>query len=228
MRRADRLFEIIQMLRSRRFMTAAQLAEELEVSERTVYRDVSDLIVTGVPITGEAGVGYTLDRKFDLPPLMFNAEEIEALILGSRIVQSWADPDLASAAHSALTKIEAVLHEPLRINIVESALFAPRMMPDTAVTSNLAIARRAMHDRHKVLFRYTRADGESTDRVVHPLGLFYWGYAWTLVSWCETRDDFRNFRLDRMERVTRGHETFEEVPGHSLDDFMRRHTDRGG
>ena len=146
MRHADRLFEIIQMLRSRRFMTAAQLAEELEVSEHTIYRDISDLLVTGVPITGEAGVGYTLDRKFDLPPLMFNAEEIEALILGSRIVQSWTDPDLASAAHSALTKIEAALPKPLRANIVESALFAPRMMPDTAVTSSLAVTRRAVND----------------------------------------------------------------------------------
>jgi predicted DNA-binding transcriptional regulator YafY len=220
MRRADRLFEIIQMLRARRFMTAAQLADELEVSERTIYRDVSDLIVTGVPITGEAGVGYTLDRKFDLPPLMFNAEEIEALILGSSIVQSWADPDLASAAHSALTKIEAVLPEPLRVNIVESALFAPRIMPDTAVTSNLAITRRAVNDRYKLDFRYTRADGETTSRTVHPLGLFYWGYAWTLVAWCETRDDFRNFRLDRMEKLVRRDEKFEEVEGRSLNDFM--------
>jgi len=220
MRRADRLFEIIQMLRSRRFMTAAQLAGELEVSERTIYRDVSDLIVTGVPITGEAGVGYTLDRKFDLPPLMFNAEEIEALILGSRIVQSWADPDLASAAHSALTKIEAALPEPLRINIVESALFAPRIMPDTAVTSNLAVTRRAVNDRYKLGFRYTRADGESTTRTVHPLGLFYWGYSWTMVGWCETRDDFRNFRLDRMEQLVRRDEKFEDVEGRSLNDYL--------
>lgn len=220
MRRADRLFEIIQMLRSRRFMTAAQLAGELEVSERTIYRDVSDLIVTGVPITGEAGVGYTLDRKFDLPPLMFNAEEIEALILGSRIVQSWADPDLASAAHSALTKIEAALPEPLRINIVESALFAPRIMPDTAVTANLAVTRRAVNDRYKLCFRYTRADGESTNRTVHPLGLFYWGYSWTMVGWCETRDDFRNFRLDRMEQLVRRDEKFEDVEGRSLSDFL--------
>ncbi len=222
MRRADRLFEIIQMLRSRRFMTAAQLAGELEVSERTIYRDVADLIVTGAPITGEAGVGYTLDRKFDLPPLMFNAEEIEALILGSRIVQSWADPDLASAAHSALTKIEGVLPEPLRANIVESALFAPRIMPDTAVTANLAVVRRAVNDRYKVSFRYTRADGETTARIIHPLGLFYWGYAWTVVGWCETRDDFRNFRLDRMEQIARRDERFEDLPGRALGDYLKR------
>lgn len=210
------------MLRSRRFMTAAQLAGELEVSERTIYRDISDLIVTGVPIAGEAGVGYTLDRKFDLPPLMFNAEEIDALILGSRIVQSWADPDLAAAAHSALTKIEAVLPEPLRINIVESALFAPRIMPDTAVTANLAVVRRAVNDRYKVTFRCTRADGESTNRIVHPLGLFYWGYAWALVAWCETRDDFRNFRLDRMEQIARRDERFADVPGRGLADFLKQ------
>jgi len=220
MRRADRLFEIVQLLRSRRFMTAAQIAEELEVSERTIDRDVSDLIVSGVPIAGEAGVGYTLDRRFDLPPLMFNAEEIEALILGSRIVQSWTDPDLAGAAHSALIKIEAVLPEPLRANVTESALFAPRIMPDTAAVSNLAIARRAMQDRFKLSCRYTRPDGDTTDRVVHPLGLFYWGRAWTLVAWCEMRDDFRSFRLDRMERLVRRDERFEEAPGRSLEDFM--------
>ncbi len=222
MRRADRLFEIVQLLRSRRFMTAAQLGEELEVSERTIYRDVSDLIMTGVPIAGEAGVGYTLDRKFDLPPLMFNAEEIEALILGSRIVQSWADPDLASAAHSALIKIEAVLPEPLRANVTESALFASRTLPDTAMTSNLAVARRAMQDHFKLSFRYTRPKGETTERTVHPLGLFYWGQAWTLVAWCEMRDDFRNFRLDRMERLVRLDVRFEDAPGRSLEDFLAR------
>ncbi|MDA0368677.1 MAG: WYL domain-containing protein, partial [Proteobacteria bacterium] len=142
--------------------------------------------------------------------------------LGSRIVQSWADPDLASAAHSALTKIEGVLPEPLRANIVESALFAPRIMPDTAVTANLAVVRRAVNDRYKVSFRYTRVAGETTARIIHPLGLFYWGYAWTVVGWCETRDDFRNFRLDRMEQIARRDERFEDLPGRALGDYLKR------
>src|SRR5580693_4304739 len=114
MRRAARLFRIVQRLRRRGATTAAQLAELLEVSERTVYRDVRDLILSGVPIRGEAGVGYALPRDFDLPPLMFDAEEIEALVLGARIVQSWGDPELARAAESVLSKVESVIPERLR------------------------------------------------------------------------------------------------------------------
>src|SRR2546422_7203835 len=109
MRRADRLFRIVQRLRRRGATTARQLAEALEVSERTVYRDIRDLLVSGVPIRGEAGVGYALDRSYELPPLMFDEEEIEALVLGARIVRAWADKKLARAAEEALQKIETVL-----------------------------------------------------------------------------------------------------------------------
>jgi predicted DNA-binding transcriptional regulator YafY len=125
-RRADRLFRIIQRLRQRGVHTARALAEELEVSERTVYRNVRDLILSGVPILGEAGVGYALPRGFDLPPLMFTEEEIEALVLGARVVQSWADPELARAASDVLTKVEAVLPPHLRERLLGAAVFRPR------------------------------------------------------------------------------------------------------
>src|SRR5437899_1479879 len=109
MRRADRLFQIVQRLRRRGVTTAAQLAQALEVSERTVYRDVRDLQLSGVPILGEAGVGYALPRGFDLPPLMFTEEELEALVVGARMVQAWGDQKLARAAEDALSKIETVV-----------------------------------------------------------------------------------------------------------------------
>ena len=125
MRRADRLFRIVQRLRRRGATTARQLAEALEVSERTVYRDIRDLLVAGVPIQGEAGVGYVLDRSYELPPLMFDEEEIEALVLGARIVRAWADKKLARAAEEALQKIETVLPPRLKSRLAESALMAP-------------------------------------------------------------------------------------------------------
>ena len=125
MRRADRLFQVIQLLRRHHVLTAATIAEELEVSERTVYRDIADLVRSGVPIAGEAGVGYTLRRGFDLPPLMFTEEEIEALVLGTRVVSSWADEGLAKAAESALARIEAALPDRLKARLTGSRLFAP-------------------------------------------------------------------------------------------------------
>src|SRR5215468_9947586 len=149
MRRADRLFQIIQRLRRRGRVTAAALAEELEVSARTVYRDVRDLVSSGVPIQGEAGVGYALPRGFDLPPLMFTEEEIEALVLGARIVETRADPALARAARDVLAKVEAVLPPRLRDRIAEAALFAPGYRV-RAADAGLTSLRTAIRERRKV------------------------------------------------------------------------------
>ena len=126
MRRADRLFEIIQLLRRKPTVRARELGDALEVSERTIYRDIRDLMASGVPIEGEAGVGYVLQAGFDLPPLMFKEAEIEALVLGARIVESWADTELADAATDAIAKIEAVIPERLRGFMANTALLAPR------------------------------------------------------------------------------------------------------
>ena len=125
MRRADRLFQIIQILRRKKLVRARDLAEKLEVSERTIYRDIRDLVGSGVPIDGEAGVGYVLRKGYDLPPLMFNERELEALVLGARIIESWTDPEMAESAANVIAKIEAVIPEELRSHMAQTALLAP-------------------------------------------------------------------------------------------------------
>jgi predicted DNA-binding transcriptional regulator YafY len=223
MRRADRLFQIVQILRARRVTTAARLAETLEVSERTIYRDVRDLMSSGVPIEGEAGVGYALPRSFDLPPLMFGAQELEALVLGARLVRSWSDAQLAEAAGSALVKIEAVLPERMRSRIAEVTLFAPSHGGEPrAFAANLPVLRRAILERRRVHFAYTRRDEAGSERTVRPLGLFFWGYNWTLSAWCELRDDFRSFRVDRIERLALDDAAFDPEPGKTLEDFLEQ------
>lgn len=221
MRRADRLFQIIQILRRGRVTTAARLAKELEVSERTVYRDIRDLVCTGVPIEGEAGVGYALPRSFDLPPLMFTEDEIEALVLGARTVKSWADPGLKDAAERVLSKVEAVLPDALKARITESAIFALNFRPEPAIGGFLGLLRQAQREQRKVHLHYRRADGIESHRVVRPLCLSFTAPMWMLSGWCELRDDFRNFRLDRMDKIELLDETFEHEPGRSLEDFLR-------
>ena len=223
MRRADRLFRIVQRLRRPGVVTASRLAEALGVSARTVYRDIRDLSLSGVPVQGEAGVGYALPKGFDLPPLMFTEEEIEALVLGARVAQSWGDADLARAAEDALGKIESVLPGRLRERLAEAALFAPGFHVSADLRRLVAPLRRAIRDRRRARFGYQDRAGAPSERTVQPLGLFYWGNAWTLGAWCETRRDFRNFRLDRMARLDVLEERFEPKPGRSLADFFRRY-----
>jgi predicted DNA-binding transcriptional regulator YafY len=222
-RRADRLFQIVQHLRRKRrgATTAKSLAEALEVSERTIYRDVQDLLASGVPIQGEAGVGYALPASFDLPPLMFNEDEIEALVLGARVVKSWTDPELARAAESVLAKVEAVLPDRLRARLAESALFALNFR--RAVTPEFTMLRAAIREKRKISFGYTDRKEASTERSAQPLGLFYWGVTWSLGAWCELRQDFRNFRVDRMKQIALTDETFASEAGRTLEDFLRHY-----
>ncbi|MCP4547592.1 MAG: YafY family transcriptional regulator [bacterium] len=220
MRRADRLFQIIQILRLRRITTAAHLARELDVSERTIYRDVRDLILSGVPIEGEAGLGYALRRGFDLPPLMFTGEEIEALVLGARTVGEWSDPELKSAANNALRKIETILPDHLRKRLKSSALFSHNFIPSTEVARTLPVLRTAVRKHRKIRYGYQRLDGESSTRTVRPLCLTFFGKDWLLTAWCELRRDYRNFRIDRIVDLHMLEEVFEEGPGCSLQEFM--------
>ena len=222
MRRADRLFRIIQLLRRRSVATAAWLAQELEVSERTVYRDIRDLSLSGVPIEGEAGVGYVLRRGFDLPPLMFSEAEIEAMVLGARVVASYSDPAMARAANEALARVEAVLPDRLKARLTSTPLFAPGFHVPSEVLGKLAALRGALEAHRKVRLAYTDAAGEPTDRTVRPLGLFFWGTTWSLTAWCELRDDFRSFRLDRMREMTVAAERFADEPGRTIADFFAR------
>jgi predicted DNA-binding transcriptional regulator YafY len=220
MRRADRLFRIIQLLRRRKLTTARQLGDELEVSERTVYRDVADLVTSGVPIRGEAGVGYALDRGFDLPPLMFTEDELEALVLGARVVESWADPTLAKAAREAVQKVEAVLPDRLQGRIGKATMFAPGFHVPVESARELGTLRRAIRERRRARLEYVDRAAAATERFIRPLGLFFWGHSWTVAAWCELREDFRGFRLDRMQKLELTDQTFEEAPGQSLDDFF--------
>ena len=158
-RRADRLFEIIQFMRRKDLTRARDLSEALEVSERTIYRDIQDLIASGVPIEGEAGVGYVLKAGFDLPPLMFKEQEIEALVLGARIVASWADPELAAAASNVIAKVQAVIPDRLRDYMANTALVAPPHHYMEPITFDVAELRRALRSQLKVHFRYRDALG---------------------------------------------------------------------
>lgn len=220
MRRADRLFQIIQFLRTRRITTASWLAERLEVSERTIYRDIKDLMLSGVNIEGEAGVGYVVRRGFDLPPLMFSQEEISALTLGARIVESWADPALATAAQSALSKIETVLPDELKDSSRQTRLFAPmtRIHPDVA--TKMATVRAAADNRNKITLDYSDAKQLLTQRTIWPLGLFFWGVVWTIGAWCELRQSFRIFRLDRIREIEMLEEHFPNEKGKTLSDLI--------
>lgn len=211
------------MLRGRRrAVTAAEIATRLEVSERTVYRDIRDLVATGTPIQGEAGVGYTLHREYDLPPLMFDEDEVEALVLGARLVAAQADAPLARAAASVLSKVEAILPKALEARLADSSLYVMRRSLDADTSETLSRLRAALADRCKVTFDYEDEKGEATARTVCPLGAFFWGRVWTLVAWCELRDDFRVFRLDRMVLREVG-APFEEQPGRTLREYMTRY-----
>ena len=176
MRRADRLFEIIQFMRRNALTRARDLGNALEVSERTIYRDIQDLIASGVPIEGEAGVGYVLKAGFDLPPLMFTEAEIEALVLGARIVESWADAELATAASNVIAKVEAVIPDRLRSYMANTALLAP-----------------PHHYMEPVKF-----------------------------DMAELREDFRTFRLDRIDGFEICPDRFRAEPGRTLHDFLKR------
>ena len=221
MRRADRLFEIVHHLRGRRLTTAAQLARWLEVSERTIYRDIADLLASGIPIDGEAGVGYRLHPDFDLPPIMFTHNEIEALVIGARIVESWGGPGLGQGARSALAKIATVLPKEKRTALEASRLFSPDFFINPQVGAQMDALRGAINGCRYVDLAYRDVDGRETRRRVRSLGLFFWGDAWTLGGWCELRQDFRNFRLDRILENVVEEARFPDEAGRRLADYLR-------
>jgi predicted DNA-binding transcriptional regulator YafY len=222
MRRADRLFRLVQLLRARRFATGDQIADELGVSKRTIYRDVADLMGSGIPIRGEAGVGYRLERGFELAPLIFTSDELESLVLGARIVAAYGDAELAAAVGSAMTKVEAVLPDTLRRVLLETPFFAPGMPSASAMAGELTLLRRAIGERRLVHFKYQREDGEESERDARPLGLYFWGKKWTLAAWCEARSDYRSFRPDRMRELRMLERGFDPADGISLAGFVAK------
>lgn len=228
MRRADRLFQIVQYLRGGRLLTARRLAERLEVSERTIYRDVADLIGSGVPIDGEAGVGYLMREGYDLPPLMFTRAEIAALVAGARMIRGFGGAEMALAAEEALAKIGAVLPAALRESPATVAIHAhdagALSEADRAMIDRLD---RATADRQRLRLAYRDAGGHPSERTVQPLGLWFWGKVWTLIAWCELRQDFRMFRIDRIAGVAEAG-PFRPDRARSLRAFLEGDACRGG
>ena len=218
MRRADRLFRLVEILRSKRLATGGWLAEQLGVSLRTLYRDMADLSRSGVPIEGEAGVGYRLRYRLDVPPLLFDPAELDALLVGSRMVQAWGDKDLAQAATAALAKIHNVLPDLLRREAQQARLFIPTQSGERP--HHLTELRHAVRERRIACMAYAREDGTASQRTLWPLGLFFWGRNWTLVGWCLLRDGFRHFRVDRIQELSVSNDRFPDQKGRRLSDFF--------
>jgi predicted DNA-binding transcriptional regulator YafY len=203
MSRTTRLFKLMDALRGhRRPVTAARLADDLEVSVRTVYRDIQTLIDLGAPLDGEAGIGYLLRPGFFLPPLMFGEEELEALVLGARWVQGQGDAALAQAAASALAKIATASPQDLRDKMADTGLWAPRFQKPAEHPTGLRTIRAALRLEHKLAITYVDETGTTTERVLWPVALAYFEGKRLLVAWCELRNGFRHFRPDRISSLS--------------------------
>lgn len=220
MRPADRLFQIVLTIGRERVVTGKRLAEMLGVTIRTVYRDIRSLAASGVPVEGEAGVGYRLRRGYQIPPLMFTDEELQALHLGASIVRTWADAGLAEAAGQVLAKVDAVLPAASRPKLTYGAMIVPGGHVPTIIADHLSVLRGAIGARRKVILNYPRPFAERSDRVVRPLVLAYWGGSWTLGAWCEGVADFRTFRIDGISTLEVSSETYVDEDGRKLADYL--------
>ena len=222
MSKAERLFHLYALLRSRRTaMTAEAIAAALAVSVRTVYRDVRALAQSGVPIDGEAGVGYLLRPGFDLPPLMFTPEELLALMVGVRMVQAFTDPDLARSARQSEQKIRSILTDSLKLNAERQPYRIPILDSDDGLRKVHRTLRLACEGRKKVRAVYCDEQQQKTERVLWPLGIIGWTGRWTLLAWCETRSDYRNFRFDRFDAATCLDETFAPRPDVNITHYFQ-------
>jgi len=221
MRRTDRLFELIQILRDGRLHRAQDMAKELEVSIRTIYRDMDTLVATGIPVEGERGVGYMMTAPVTLPPLNLTLAELEALHLGMAVVSEAADEELQSAAQSLSRKIDAVLPED-RAAPPSGWGFAVYPFADAALGfRHMPDIRAAIRTRQKLRLSYTDLKEQPSERTVRPLQLEYWGRVWTITVWCELRDDFRVFRVDRIDALSILPDLFSDEPGKTLEDYLK-------
>lgn len=228
MRPADRLFQIVLQLGRGRVLTAQHLAQKLEVCERTIYRDIQDLMASGVPIDGEAGVGYRLHRGYQLPPMMFDQDELQALLFGAQVAKRWGDNNMAAAAERILDKVDAVLPENLRPQLTSRTLIVPEMasFQSAETTATLGEVRDAINERRRLYLSYSDASETPTERIVWPLTLVYWGYSWALGAWCELRQDFRNFRVDRIVEARNLTTQYPDEPGKRLEDYFAQASDK--
>jgi predicted DNA-binding transcriptional regulator YafY len=221
-RRTDRLFEIIQIISDGRLHLARDIAETLEVSVRTIYRDIDTLVASGVPVEGERGVGYLLREPIHLPPLTLTAEELEALHFGMAVAAEAAEPELQQAAASLLAKIDRALPASRRADPRDWGFAVYPLETAAEGHPHLLALRRAIRGKIKLRLRYRKARARSAEtRDVRPLQVEFWGSAWTLTAWCELRGDFRTFRVDRIETADLLPSTFTDEPGRSLADYLR-------
>ena len=220
MRRADRLFQLTLLLGRGRVLTGSQLAERLGVARRSIYRDIADLKASGVPIEGEAGVGFRMRSGYSVPPLMFTPEELQALVFGARLVQSCADEGLFEAADALLAKIDAVIPARLRPSLENIGLSVPDFRVSVEVKRSLRALRRAVSERLRVAFRYMQGDGSTVEAKVRALCLRYVGGTWVLGGWSEIDAGFRAFRVYRIDRLELSDQHFAIERGRELTDYL--------
>jgi predicted DNA-binding transcriptional regulator YafY len=221
MRRTDRLFDIIQILRSARVpITADLMASRLEVSSRTIYRDIVTLQASRIPIEGEAGVGYILRAGFDLPPLMFSADETEALLVGMSLLRRTSDKGLHRAAQSLLAKVQAVLPNDRKAPIAAQPFYVSHYGAEASPVIELSEIRKAIRENRKLRIDYQDAEGRGSTRTIWPIAVAYYVEVELVCGWCELREDFRHFRADRITSIAFLQERFANEGRHLIDDWM--------
>jgi len=224
MRKSERLLRLLVLLRGRRrASTANELANRLQVSERTIYRDIQSLLLSDVDIVGEAGVGYCLQPGSGIPPLMFNEKELEALVLGIRLVKGWADDELCAAASTAQDKIKAVL--PPQTQQAHEHKLTKYLVPDYNRQAHVKfseVIRSSIGSTSVLEIEYSDENRKASTRAIKPLGLMFWGAKWTLVAWCQLRDDYRVFRLDRIADARLTEESFSTSESCSFENYVQQ------
>jgi len=220
-RRADRLFQIVQLIGGRRLTTAAQLAERLEVSERTIYRDIRDLSLSGVPIEGEAGSGYRLLPGYHLPPLMFTPDEVEVMFAALGMVKGASGENFAKRAESIAEKLLAILPVEKRRIVEHSRIVSPSHHPSGEMQARFDLLHAAIGKRQVLTLHYQNQKGERAIRDIHPLGLSFWEGAWLVIAWCEMRDDYRCFLLQSCHQIQITCRHFTERGDRSLNQFIQ-------
>lgn len=222
MRKAERLNEIVHHLRRmHQAVTADTLASLFEVSPRTIYRDIQDLMDSGIPITGEAGVGYVIDKHYHLPPIMFDADEIEAIALGIGMVSNWTDDAFARKAKSAYEKIQATLTAPMIHELTQISTFSAPSRYKIPWKVNFTEVRECIRRKQFVTFSYLDLSDQVTERTIRPLALISFSPIWLLAGWCEMRQNFRNFRLDRISDFSVSPQRFRDEKGKALSDYLK-------
>jgi len=224
MRRADRLIKMTHFLRSRRrAVTAKRIAEEFEICTRTVYRDIQDLMDSGVPIAGEAGVGYMIDKEYYLPPIAFDADELEAISLGISMVKQWTDEVFAEKANNAFDKIQAILPAKLQGEVDQITTYSINMssLPSAPWLVSFSDLRECIRQKHKINIQYKDKTEKLTIRTIRPLALFFFSPVWLLAGWCEKRQDFRHFRLDRITSFEQG-DVFIDEPEKDFETYAHQ------